>query len=122
MRRPDVAEDGGEAQPAPLAILRPPGDAECRIEEWMVRTLEGSPLPATELRSCSGEAPMAARARRRPGGSPRRELEDEGWKRVRVTEDRGIVVVLLVDRAILTDQNIRELGSELRALIAAGSN
>jgi anti-anti-sigma factor len=119
-----VPNHAGEGPSAPLLMdhLSTPGASGRRIEEWIVSNLEGSPCPMLPgLQPDASGGRSKARLRRGLSRAGGREL-DEGWRRVRVSESGGIVVVLLVDRSIVEDANIREIGRALRDLIAAGSH
>src|SRR4051812_35442595 len=94
--------DEGRSAPLFLASHPSPVTAGRRIEEWIVSNLDGSPCPMLPglQPDADGDRSKTARLRRGLGRSGVRSL-DEGWRRVRVAESRGIAVVLLVDRSIV---------------------
>jgi anti-anti-sigma factor len=104
---------------APLPTAQHPEREVRRIEDWIVSNLDGSHCPIMPSLHSGGDGAMSLRRRRHRSKSG--QPVKDGWSRVRVTEDQGIAVVLLVDRSIVEERNIQEVETALRDLIAAGS-
>jgi anti-anti-sigma factor len=109
----------GEPGLAPLPLAHHPEHEVRRIEDWIVSNLDGSSCPIMPSFRSGGDGPSSLRRRlyRSKSGRP----VDDGWKRIQVSESNGIAVVLLVDRSIVDERNIREVETALSDLVAAGS-
>jgi anti-anti-sigma factor len=113
-----IKHDDG-VQLAPLPMTQHPEHEVRRIEDWIVSNLDGSHCPIMPSLCSGGDGAMSLRRRRHRSKSG--QSVKDGWNRIRVTEDQGIAVVLLVDRSIVDERNIQEVETALRDLIAAGS-
>ncbi len=110
-----------EAEPglAPPPLANHPEHEVRRIEDWIVSNLDGSTCPIIPSFRSGGDGSSSMRRRlyRSKSGRP----VDDGWNRIRVSESNGIALVLLVDRSIVDERNIREVETALSDLVAAGS-
>lgn len=104
----------------------PPGNAiERRIEEWVAGNLDtptGEGSSAAEgWRERIAEPPALLQLR--PGATrdrPAAPPNNGGWRRLSITERRGITVVRLRDKSLVKEPDVREVAEELSDLIEAG--
>jgi anti-anti-sigma regulatory factor len=113
-------EDSG----LPLVVTRTPSGSDRRIEEWIASNLdlESDPSKANHWNQLIANLPVSQRmpslkANDRPAaGTP------NGWSRFNIAYKRGITVVRLVDRALVDQAHIQEMGADLMDLIEVGNH
>ena len=117
---------------ARLRIDRPAGRAGAtlddasigRIEDWVVRALDGKDRPAIEAdwRESLENFTLAKRPetpRNQPSTS-HPAPQPGAWARFRLARRRGVAVVSLTDQALIKEEDLDELAGDLRALVEAG--
>jgi anti-anti-sigma regulatory factor len=117
----------GRLESAGIGLLqaRPPADSDHRLEDWIASNLDAQADGLNEnhwnslirnLPTC----PTRSSTHRGPEGKHSETASD--WSRFHLVYRRGITVVRLVDRNLIQQANIEELGLDLMDLIAVGNH
>ncbi len=109
----------GRVEP-PLPEERP--DPERGIEDWIASNLDGGNAPASAMDALHEQISLSFRL----GSTPKQQKNGKksaaasAWEHLRVSRQKGITLVKIVDRELIKDAEIREFAEELECLIVAG--
>ena len=108
-----------------LLVARTPAGCDRRIEDWIASNLdlESDLSSSNHWNQLIANLPASRRSRQHArtndrvlAGTP------AGWSRFNIAYKRGITVVRLVDRALVDQAHIQEMGCDLMDLIAVGNH
>jgi anti-anti-sigma regulatory factor len=113
-----------EAAGFELVLTRPLATSDRRIENWLASNmdLESDPARANHWNRLIENLPVF---RRRPNRQPSEGptvASQGGWTRFNVAYKRGVTVVRMVDRLLVQQSHIQELGCDLMDLIDVGNH
>ena len=107
-----------------LLVTRTPGGGDRRIEDWIASNLdlESDPLRTNQWNQLIANLPTSRRVPTRKTRDSATVGTPAGWSRFNIAYKRGITVVRLVDRALVDQAHIQEMGCDLMDLIAVGNH
>jgi anti-anti-sigma regulatory factor len=105
-----------------LPRISPTGDR--RIEDWLASNmdLESDPAQANHWNRLIENLPVFRRRHVRQSVDGPAALSQGGWSRFSVAYERGLTLVRMVDRSLVQQSQIQELGSDLLDLIDVGNH
>ena len=107
-----------------LLVARTPGGCDRRIEDWLASNLdlESDPSKTNHWNQLIANLPTSRRMPTRRTNDSASAGTPAGWSRFNIAYKRGITVVRLVDRALVDQTHIEEMGRDLMDLIDVGNH
>jgi hypothetical protein len=107
-----------------LLVTSTPGGGDRRIEDWIASNLdlESDPSRTDHWNQLIANLPTSRRMPTRKTGDWASAGTPTGWSRFNIAYRQGITVVRLVDRALVDQIHIQEMGCDLMDLIDVGNH
>ncbi len=107
-----------------LLVARTPGGCDRRIEDWLASNLdlESDPSKTNHWTQLIANLPTSRRMPTHRTNDTASAGTPAGWSRFNIAYKRGITVVRLVDRALVDQTHIEEMGCDLMDLIDVGNH